>query len=154
MTEYKEPEGYLPHRRPMVVLDKVVSVDSDSAVCESYVNADGVLGSFIAEDGSLPAVFSLELISQTLGVWSGYSAQLNHLSKAPMGMIMSVRNLNCIKPVFQKDSVLTTKIRVLMNDGVIGSCEGSVYEGDELVCTGVVNAYQPTEAQLTELFKR
>ncbi len=154
MTEYKEPEGYLPHRKPMVVLDKVIKVDADSAVCESYVSTDGVLGSFIGEDGSLPAFFAVELISQTLGVWSGYCAQQNNLAKAPMGMIMSVRNLSCTKPDFQKGSVLTTKIRVLMNDGVIGSCEGSVFEGEELVCSGVVNAYQPTEAQLLKLFTR
>ncbi len=154
MSEYKDPESYLPHRKPMVVLDKVIKVDSDSAVCESYVSAEGVLGSFIEEDGTLPAVFSLELISQALGVWSGYTAQQNHLSEAPLGMIMSVRNLNCAKQKFAKDSVLTTKIRVLMNDGVIGSCEGSVFEGEELVCSGVVNAYQPTEEQLSKLFTR
>ncbi len=154
MSEYKDPESYLPHRKPMVVLDKVIKVDSDSAVCESYVSTEGVLGSFLGEDGSLPAFFAVELISQTLGVWSGYCAQQNNLAKAPMGMIMSVRNLNCAKQKFAKDSVLTTKIRVLMNDGVIGSCEGSVYEGDELICSGVVNAYQPTEAQLSKLFTR
>ena len=66
MTKYLLPENYLPHRPPMVLIDKVLEVTNETALCESYVREDGVLRNFLNENSELPSYFTIELIAQTV----------------------------------------------------------------------------------------
>ena len=51
---YLEPGCYLPHKKPMVLIDKVVEVTDNSAICQSYVNENSSLVPFL-EDKELPS---------------------------------------------------------------------------------------------------
>ena len=48
MSEYFEPEHYLPHRKPMCVLTRVINVAEKSVEAEADLDADGVF----AADGT------------------------------------------------------------------------------------------------------
>ncbi len=67
---YLPPGDYLPHDAPMMLLETVESVTDDSAVCRVTVNGQGVLAPFLNANGDLPGWFALELMAQTVGVWS------------------------------------------------------------------------------------
>ena len=47
MSHYLSPGAYLPHDAPMLLLEDVVSVSDDSAVCRVTVSPSGVLAPFL-----------------------------------------------------------------------------------------------------------
>lgn len=67
---YLSPADYLPHDAPMMLLERVERVTDSSAVCSVTVDGHGVLAPFLNVDGDLPGWFALELMAQTVGVWS------------------------------------------------------------------------------------
>lgn len=69
---YLLPVDYLPHDAPMLLLETVEQVTDESAVCRVTVNHTGVLAPFLNADGALPGWYALELMAQTVGVWSGW----------------------------------------------------------------------------------
>ena len=58
MSHYLSPGAYLPHDAPMLLLEEVVSVSDDSAVCRVTVSPSGVLAPFLDPDGNLPGATS------------------------------------------------------------------------------------------------
>ncbi len=154
MIEYKDPVAYLPHRPPMVLLEQVLSVTYRSARCQVTVSETGVLGPFLDADGDLPGFYALELISQTVGVWSGYQNELKGRQHVPLGMVLSVRDLNLETDCFRSGASLEISIESLMEDPTFGSCSGEIYSEGQRLCQGRVNVYQATAQQLEELFAR
>ena len=154
MTKYLLPENYLPHRAPMILIDKVIDVTEDSAVCESYINDTGVLRNFTDSEGNLPSYFTIELISQTVGVWSGYMAKLHNIDIPPMGMVLGARDLKYPKDHFKKGSTLRISVRKLMDDGAVASFDGDICADDSASASGRVNLIRVTDDDLERLFKR
>ncbi len=76
---YLEPGCYLPHKKPMVLIDKVIEVTDNSAICQSYVNESSSLAPFL-EGKELPFFYIIELISQAIGVWSGFKSKQNNVA--------------------------------------------------------------------------
>ncbi len=151
---FEKPVAYLPHRPPMVLLDEVISVDEINTECRVRVAEDSCLGPFLDEQGDLPAYFALELISQCVGVWSGFLNKQAGKTVIPLGMVLGARGLECKSPSFKAGCELKVETAALMNDGRFGSCQGKISCGDEVLCTGRVNVYQATEAELDKLFAR
>ena len=154
MTKYLLPENYLPHRPPMVLIDKVLEVTDETALCESYVREDGVLRNFLNENSELPSYFTIELIAQTVGVWSGYLAKLHNIDIPPMGMVLGARDLKYPKDHFDKGSVLKIQVKKIMDDGAIASFDGEIISEDKTVASGRVNLIRVTDDDLKRLFKR
>ncbi|MCR5537525.1 MAG: hypothetical protein K6F05_09020 [Succinivibrio sp.] len=154
MTEFKAPQGYLPHRPPMVLLDKVVAITERTCHCEVSVSEHSVLAPFLDDRQNLPNFYALELISQTVGVWSGYQNEIRGRVNMPLGMVISVRDLRMDCAFFEHDSVLKICIESLMEDPTFGSCIGEICCNGTRLCQGRVNVYQATHAQLEQLFKR
>ncbi len=55
MSRYLSPGDYLPHDAPMLLLEEVVSVTEETAMCRVAVTSDGVLGPYLDPQGNLPA---------------------------------------------------------------------------------------------------
>lgn len=154
MEQYLLPEKYLPHRAPMILIDKVLEVTEDSAICESYVNETGVLKNFTDENGNLPSYFTIELISQAVGVWSGYIAKLHNIDIPPMGMVLGARDLKYPKDYFKKGLTLKICVKKIMDDGAIASFDGEIFSEDNAIASGRVNLIRVTDDDLKRLFKR
>lgn len=50
-TEFLDPESYLPHRKPMCVITRVVSVGEADVTTEADLDADGVFATHWRPDG-------------------------------------------------------------------------------------------------------
>ena len=110
---YLEPGCYLPHKKPMVLIDKVVEVTDNSAICQSYVNESSSLAPFL-EGKELPFFYIIELISQAIGVWSGFKSKQNNVALPPLGMVIGCRGLKCTVDKFAYNSTLDIKINKIM----------------------------------------
>ncbi len=135
MSHYLSPGAYLPHDAPMLLLEDVVSVSDDSAVCRVTVSPSGVLAPFLDPDGNLPG-------------WHRHQQGKNSIE---LGMILGARELLCTAGILPAGQTLTITVKLLMQDDRFGSFECSINDGE---ATGRINTFQPTAEELTTLFQQ
>ena len=154
MSHYLAPIAYLPHDAPMMLLEEVQAVTADSAHCRVAVSPDGVLAPFLDAEGNLPGWYVLELMAQTVGVWSGWHRQQNGQQEIALGMVLGARELTCAGGHLPGGVVLDTQAHLLMQDERFGSFDCTISVGETCVATGRVNTFQPTPEELTSLFNQ
>ena len=150
---YLEPGCYLPHKKPMVLIDKVVEVTDNSAICQSYVNESSSLAPFL-EGKELPFFYIIELISQAIGVWSGFKSKQNNVALPPLGMVIGCRGLKCAVEKFSYNSTLDIKINKIIEDDTLASFDGTISVNGTDLGFGTVNVVRVPDDQLNNLFAR
>lgn len=151
---YLPPGDYLPHDAPMLLLESVESVSEETAVCRVTVSGQGVLAPFLNAEGGLPGWYALELMAQTVGVWSGWHRQQQGRSSITLGMVLGARELVCAAGQFPANILLTVSIKLLMQDERFGSFECAITADGCTLGTGRVNTFKPTHEELTSLFNQ
>lgn len=154
MSHYLSPEQYLPHDPPMLLLAEVVSVTDESAHCRVAVTTDSVLAPFLNTQGELPGWYTLELMAQTIGVWSGWHRQQRGQQRIALGMVLGARELVCAAGSLPAGATLDIQIKLLMHDERFGSFDCVIRAGSGTLATGRVNTFQPTQEELTMLFNQ
>ncbi|GDX06795.1 3-hydroxy-fatty acyl-ACP dehydratase [Buttiauxella sp. A111] len=151
MTDFLAPHHYLPHEAPMCLLESVVAVEQESAHCWVTVSRHGVLAPFLNADGNLPGWFAIELIAQTVGVWSGWHAMHNGEEASRVGMLLGGRGVRCPAGSFEQGLQLECHVTLLMRDEKIGCFEGQILADGNILASGRVNTYQPDNNELEQL---
>ncbi|AUG98816.1 hotdog family protein [Pectobacteriaceae bacterium CE70] len=154
MAEYSHAEHYLPHKAPMVLVDEVVWVDHEKAHCRVSVNDESVLAPFLDIEGNLPAWFGIEIIAQTIGVWSGWHSRQRSNEKPHPGMLLGGRGYHCQQAFFPAGSQLDVRVALLMRDEKIGSFDGEITINGEKYATGRLTTYQPDKNELQQLLEQ
>lgn len=154
MRHYQHPEWYLPHAAPMVLLDEVITVEEERAHCRVAVSAESVLAPYLNAEGALPAWFGIELLAQTIGVWSGWHGRQSHDAKPAAGMLLGARGYRCPLPAFPAGAQLDIEVTLLMRDDRLGSFEGTLQHQGEILARGRVNTWQPQQDELQQLLTR
>lgn len=154
MTTFLTPAGYLPHAAPMVLLENVAAVTDSSAHCQVRVTADSVLAPFLDAQGNLPGWFALELMAQTVGVWSGWHRAQHGQSSIALGMVLGARELICAAGAMPGGATLDIQVNLLMQDERFGSFECTISVDEESLATGRVNTFQPSPEELHSLFSQ
>lgn len=154
MSRYLSPGDYLPHDAPMLLLDEVISVSEETAMCRVAVTRDGALGPFLDPQGNIPGWFALELMAQTVGVWSGWHRHQQGQACITLGMVLGARELVCAAGILPAGLTLDITVTLLMQDARFGSFECTIAAGEETLATGRVNTFQPTSEELHSLFQQ
>lgn len=154
MSHYLSPGEYLPHDAPMLLLEEVASVSDETAVCRVTVASNGVLGPFLDPQGNLPGWFALELMAQTVGVWSGWHRHQQGQGAISLGMVLGARELICAAGSLPAGKTVSITVRLLMQDERFGSFECAISADGETLATGRVNTFQPTAEELHSLFQQ
>lgn len=152
MSLYQPAADYLPHESPMVLLDEVCQIEAERAVCRVSVVDGSVLAPFIDPQGALPGWFALELMAQTVGVWSGWHGKQNG-AEPRLGMLLSARAFKCLLPSFPAGSELYIQVSLILKDDKLGSFECEIYCAERLVATARLNTYQPDDRELKDLLQ-
>lgn len=151
MNDFLPVGDYLPHRAPLLLLERVLDVTPDSVVCAVTVSPHGVLAPFLTPQGELPAWFGVEIMAQTVGVWSGFHARQRGARDIRPGMLLGGRGYRASAPTFAAHSELEIEMHLLMRDDKLGSFEGEIRCGTSLLASGRLNTYQPDDDELTRL---
>ncbi|WP_127960174.1 3-hydroxy-fatty acyl-ACP dehydratase [Serratia microhaemolytica] len=151
---YLEPAAYLPHDAPMLLLEQVISVNAQRAHCRVTVNTQGVLAPFVDPQGELPGWYALELMAQTVGVWSGWHRLQNQQQQSSLGMVLGARELTCASGKFAHLAQLEIEVELLMQDGRFGSFECQISIDQQPVATGRINTFQPHPEELASLLNQ
>ena len=151
---YLSPEAYLPHDAPMMLLESIENVTDDMAVCRVAIDRQSVLAPFLNADGDLPGWYALELMAQTVGVWSGWHRQQQGQTSLALGMVLGARELVCAAGSLPGGKTLSISVKLLMQDERFGSFEGTIMVDDDVLASGRVNTFQPTTEELSTLFQQ
>jgi predicted hotdog family 3-hydroxylacyl-ACP dehydratase len=130
----------LPHAGPMVLLDRVISVDEDSLLAEVCIRSD----SLFCNGGGVGAWVGIEYMAQAIGAWAGYTAQLRG-EPVKLGFLLGTRRYECRRPIFLLGSVLRVHVqRLFQNENGLGSFECSIDDEEGRVATAIITVFQPT----------
>lgn len=131
-------EQVIPHQPPMRLIDRIIHVDHEQAVCEASMTADHLF-----YDGDINGIYAwigLELMAQTAAVFSYKKAE--HQTQK-IAYLMSIRQLNTTVSYFPIDSVLTViATNVAFEQGIaVFDCCIQIHQ--EIVTTAKLSVYQP-----------
>ena len=70
MNAFLAIENYVPHRGVMLLLDRLLQADAESAVAQVTVPRDGLF----LQDAGMPAWVGVEYMAQAVAAWAGWQA--------------------------------------------------------------------------------
>ena len=118
----------IPQRPPMVMIDTVLEVSEDSALCALTIREDNI---FCSKEGLFEEAGVIEHIAQAAAVMVGYETYKQNLS-VPIGFIASIDKLKCfLKPT--KGSVIETRITTIQRVSDIVVVSGEVTDAGKRV---------------------
>ena len=145
-TTYPPIVELVPHRPPMLLLDRVLSYDGDCVVCETVLGPN----SPFAEQGHVPAVVGIEYMAQTIAAGAGLSAREKGSASGQMGFLLGCRSLTIAVDSFRVGDRLTIEARRSWGETALGSFACKVQRGAEVLVEGALTVYQgPLPEEMT-----
>lgn len=130
---------YIPHRRPMVMVDKLVEASDQHAVSGLVVEEDNVL----VDAGHLTEAGLVENMAQTAALQLGFRSR-SQQRRIPMGYLAAVSDLRIDRLPLVNDSLRTT-IRITNHIGDIVIAYAQVEVGRETYCSGEMKVFVKQE---------
>lgn len=111
---------FVPHREPMLLLDTIVDIGADFAVCECQVCESA----FLDPRFGIPAYTGIETMAQCIAVHAGARARIRGLGP-PMGLLLGTRRFETSIDYFEPGRKYTARCDALFRDAGMGSfaCE-------------------------------
>jgi predicted hotdog family 3-hydroxylacyl-ACP dehydratase len=119
-------EDLLPHTRPMILLDEVISVDEGSLSAALTVRAGRP---FFEAGHGVAAHVAIEWMAQTCGAYVGVSA-LQAGQPIRMGLLLGTRDFQASVPWFVEGRRLNVTATVVLMDPQLGSFDCVVTDGE------------------------
>ena len=130
-------ESLLPHRGPMLFVDRIVGEADDGLTCSARIPA----GCALVERGQAPAVAALEAAAQTAGVWEALRASRAGESAARMGFLVSARDVELYETGVPADAPLMASVRLAAHAGSLAHYAVEVSCETHPVLRGTIGAY-------------
>jgi len=136
-------EEVVPHRPPMLLIDRVCAHGDDLAVSSVAIRPDSPFV-VAGPDGRLgvPAVVGIEYMAQTVAAYAGLSARKE--KRAPrIGFLLGCRELSLGTDAFAVGETLTIEVRRVFGENDLGSfsCKVAAADGRTLA-SGSLTVYQ------------
>lgn len=129
----------LPHKPPMVLLDRVLSYDDSTLVAEVEIRPDSVL----CDDGGVPAWVGIEYMAQAVAAHAGFKARLD--GKPPqIGYLLGTRSYKSSVDHYPIGTTLTIHIQSLFVEMALGAFACRI-DMPDAVATATINVYQPDD---------
>ncbi|EFI72375.1 MULTISPECIES: hypothetical protein [Segatella] len=130
-------KALIPQRNPIMMVDRLDSVDGDNAVAILTVKVDNY---FIEEDGKMAEPGMIEHIAQSASAFAGYRALAEGATEPPVGYIGEIKRFHCYHRPSVGDVMKTTITMGATVQGVT-IIMGETYVGDEKVADTQMKIY-------------
>ncbi len=137
MNRYPPLEQLLPHRTPMILLDRVEQDAEGCITCGVVLRHDS---SFV-ENGSVPAVVATEYMAQCVATYAGLKA-VRRGGEVRVGYIIGARLVEFEVEAFEVGEELSVKARRIWGDDILGRFECSVEARGTRVASAILTVYQ------------
>lgn len=135
-------ESLLPHRPPMLLIDRALEANDDTITASAVVHADTIF----VENGRLPAHALLEYMAQTMGLWACWQAKQAGLPP-PVGFLLGTRSLTlAVDSVSVGSDLALRATRIYISDEGLAQFDCEARLNGELIACAKINAFQPKDA--------
>jgi len=141
VTTFPPIADVVPHRPPMLLLDRVLSYDGERVVCELTLQPNSPFAQPGENGGEVPAIVGLEYMAQAIATGAGLSAR-DKGQPARVGFLLGCRNLTIAVDSFRVGDRLTVEARRTWGESDLGSFACKVRRGDDVLCEGALTVYQ------------
>jgi predicted hotdog family 3-hydroxylacyl-ACP dehydratase len=142
MTTFPPIAQLVPHKPPMLLLDRVVAYSGDVVTCEVEIRPDSP---FVREGlgvpGGVPGIVGLEYMAQCIAVYAGLSAHAKG-EGARIGFLLGSRDVRVDADVFPIGDRLAVEARRSWGENDLGSFACEVRRGAAVLVRGNLTVYQ------------
>ncbi|MDR2174287.1 MAG: hypothetical protein LBE32_08870 [Burkholderiales bacterium] len=141
---YRPVVDYLPHRPPMVLLDRLVEASESHTVCEVTLQID----SPFCDGAAVPGWVGIEYMAQTVGVLAGWRA-LERQLPVRIGFLVGTRHYQSHVSQFHAGDTLriTADEDLMADDGLVAmSCTIRHLDGT-LLAEASLLVFQPDDLE-------
>lgn len=130
---------FVLHRKPMLLLDRLVSVKPESAVCEWRVREDDA---FLQPDLGVPAYIGIEYMAQSIAVHGGACERALGFPP-PQGMLLGTRSYSCSVPYFVLGTIYQVKCeRLISNPDGMSSFQCAIFSDSQVIVEARISVLQ------------
>lgn len=121
-------ETYIPQRKPMVMVDQLVSITGSTAVSAFTITEDNIFlsGGYFSEPGLL------ENIAQTAAIHAGFQFRRKE-QDVPVGFIAAIKDL-AIDALPALHTVIQTTVRIVNTVFDVTIIDGTVEQDGTILC--------------------
>lgn len=137
MTNQYNISEIVPHKGRMLLLDRILSVDTEKRCLSSQVTIGQQDTFFDTDLGGVPTYVGFEYMAQSISALSALTAR----SQVPRpGVILSVSNLACHREVFREAELVTIQVEetCVVGDLFTFDCSAQVEGKTVVTCTLMV----------------
>ncbi len=130
----QEVTDHIPHRAPMVLIDRLLSISGPTAVGDLQIRPDNP---FLSAAGELSVGGLIEHMAQTIALEQGYAARAAGDREPRFGFIVNVRNLRYCRLPRTGDRIETHATRISPPSRDFSKVDFRCYHNQELIaeCT-------------------
>ena len=140
---FPEIRTLVPHSGHMVLLDRVITADTESLSAEVNIRSD----SMFYEGEGVGAWVGIEYMAQAIAAYAGYVAQMNGDS-VKVGFLLGTRRYECMRPYFSLGDQLRIEVKHLFQaENGLGSFECTIHRENELLASATLTVFQPENIQ-------
>lgn len=136
----------IPHQAPMRLIERIIHIDSEQAICVTQITADNIF--YRPQIQGIYPWVTIEMLAQTAAVLVNNQPGAAELQLA---FLMSVREFHCEVAVIPKGSKLKLQINKLVLENNIGVFSGKVFLDELCIVQSKLSAYRPDITQLAEI---
>ncbi len=129
-TTFGSVTDYIPHRPPMLLIDQIVEVTDNRAVCRSTIHPDCVF----ARAGVVHPTAMIEFVAQACAIWVGVK-NAREGAAPQLGLIVACREVELAVNSFAIGDELTITATKILGEDQLAAFKGTVSRGDELCVT-------------------
>lgn len=134
-------EDVLPHKAPMILIDKLVSFDENNGWCTQQITKDSLLYNDALQ--GVPSYVGIEYMAQSIAAYANANELIN---KRPVkiGFLVSTRKFNCKETVFGLGLALTIHVeKLFQDDSGLTAFHCKIMNNDEEMVSATINVFQP-----------
>jgi len=131
-------EELIPHRGPMLFLERVLSADGKSMRCLAVVDETRLFLS----DGVLESCALIEYMAQAMAAFVGYKGRLQGGANICHGYLVGARNVEFVDADIRVGDELVIEVMEEATLGDYGSYYGRVLHDGRRVCSGNLKVFR------------
>lgn len=141
---FPDIERLVPHRAPMLLIDRIVAATDDDVTAEARVDAASI---FAVDGAGVPSYVGLEMMAQTVCAYDGLQ-RFNERPTPLVGFLLGCRKYTVQRPYLEPGRVLTVTARVLLHHGEMASFACHIRGGDTVdFAEASLNVYRPANPE-------
>ncbi|MDR2945540.1 MAG: hypothetical protein LBV79_02170 [Candidatus Adiutrix sp.] len=132
-------EGLIPHRPPMLLVDRLVELSADEAVSETVFGPGSLV---VREDGRVEEAALFEMMAQT---FAAFAAAGREGPGPAAGFLVGLKRLTVHSPARIGSPVLV-RVKIISRVEDFSVVEGEARQGGQLLAAGQITVFVPEEA--------